>query len=431
MDAAEVLDQLTQAEGLPKAALQVALARRPEMVPMTMRRMRTLTLAAALAPLIAVAAMAADCPKPTDLHDGWTVAAPDQEGLDPTLICGIGPRLEALKEANAHGVVIARHGRLVYERYFTGKDWRQGMSLGNVSFGMSLGDVNFDAATKHDMRSVSKSVTSLLVGIAFDRGLLTDLDAQVFSFFPEYEALRTPEKDRITLRHLLTMSSGLAWNETTVPSTDPSNTYVQMEEAPRADHYLLAQPLAVQPGEVFNYNTGTANLLGLILRKVSGKRLDAFAKETLFDPLGIADWDWDDAAGFNPAGGSGLRLRPRDLAKIGQLVLEHGKWHGRQIVSSSWIEDSTTPRLSGKGVMFDQPEGITSYGYLWWLGRSPPEHPERGMIVGAGDGGQRIVILPSLGAVVVTTAGLYGDKATGLTALTTLNAFVFPAAVKR
>jgi CubicO group peptidase (beta-lactamase class C family) len=281
------------------------------------------------------------------------------------------------------------------------------------------------------MRSVSKSVTSLLVGIAFDRGLLTDLDASVFSFFPEYEALRTPEKDRITLRHLLTMSSGLAWNETTLPYTDPSNTYVQMEEAPRADHYLLAQPLAVQPGEVFNYNTGTVNLLGLILRKVSGKRLDAFAKETLFDPLGIEDWDWDYAAGFNPAAGSGLRLRPRDLAKIGQLELERGKWDGRQIVSTSWIEDSTTPRLSGRGVMFDQPEGIVSYGYLWWLGRSPPEHPERDMVAGAGDGGQRVLILPSLGVVVVTTAGLYGDKATGLTALTTLNEFVFPAAVRR
>src|SRR6266581_8496649 len=107
---------------------------------MTMRRMRTLTLGAVLASLIAVAAMAADCPKPTDLHDGWTVAAPEQEGLDPALICGIGPRLEALKEANAHGVVIARHGRLVYERYSAGNDRRQSMSLGVVSF---------DAATKH------------------------------------------------------------------------------------------------------------------------------------------------------------------------------------------------------------------------------------------------------------------------------------------
>ena len=121
--------------------------------------------------LIAVAAMAGDCPKPTDFHDGWTVAAPDQEGLDPALICGIGPRLEAFKEANAHGVVIARHGQLVYERYFAGEDQRQSTSLGVVSF---------DTATKHDMRSISKSVTSLLIGIAFDRGLLTRRSSRSF-----------------------------------------------------------------------------------------------------------------------------------------------------------------------------------------------------------------------------------------------------------
>src|SRR6516225_4621380 len=365
---------------------------------------------------------AVDCGSPTDLRDGWTVAAPANEGLDPALICGIGPRLEALKEANTHGVVIIRHGRLIYERYFAGRDWR---------LATPLGDVSFEAGTKHDIRSISKSVTSLLVGIALDRGLLTDLDAPVFSFFPEYDDLRTPEKDRMTPRHLLTMSSGFAWNERSVPYTDPSNNSWQMGIAPRSDHFVLAQPLAAPPGEVFNYNTGTADLLGLILRKVSGKRLDAFAKETLFDPLGIEAWDWDYHAGFNPAAGAGLRLRPRDLAKIGQLVLERGKWHGRQIVSSSWIEDSTTPRLSGNdaAMMFYRPEGISSYGYLWWLGRSPPEHPERDMIAGGGYGGQRVFILPSLGAVVVTTAGLYGDKASGMTALTTLNEFVFPAAV--
>ena len=379
-----------------------------------MRRIGTSMLAVVLAPLIAVPAMAADCSVPPDLGDGWTVAAPEQEGFDPALICGIGPRLEALKEAQAHGIVIARHGRLVYEHYFHGQDQR---------IGRSLGDVSFDAGTKHDIRSISKSVTSLLVGIAVDRGLLTDLDAPVFSFFPEYGDLRTPEKDRITLRHLLTMSSGLAWDETSLP--------YKMSIAPRSDHFVLAQPLAAQPGEVFSYNTGTTNLLGVILRKVSGKPLDAFAKKTLFDPLGIEDWDWDWGGGFNTAAGSGLRLRPRDLAKIGQLLLGRGNWHGRQIVSSRWIEESTTPHL-----LFDRSDGAaahggaTAYGYLWWLGRSPPEYPERDLIAGAGVGGQRVVILPKLDVVVVTTAGLYGHQAPGLAVLTTLNEFVYPATVR-
>ena len=388
-----------------------------------MRWLGTLTLAVVLALVIAVAAAAADCPKPTDLGDGWTVAAPEQEGLDPALICGIGPRLEALKEAEAHGVVIARHGRLIYEHYFAGKDQR---------LGTPIGDVNFDAGTMHDVRSISKSVTSLLVGIAPDRGLLADLDAPVFSFFPEYDDLRTPEKDHMTLRHLLTMSSGLAWDERGDPYNNPSNSLYQMWAAPRADYFILQQPLAAPPGTVFNYNSGSTDLLGVILRKASGKRLDEFAAETLFDPLGIEDWEWDGSAGFNPSASAGLRLRPRDLAKIGQLVLERGKWHGQQIVSPSWIEDSTTPHLSGLDASFSflRPEGITSYGYLWWLGRSPPEHPERDMIAGTGYGGQRVFILPSLDMVVVTTAGLYVPEISRLNALTTLNEFVFPAAAE-
>src|SRR5438045_2690072 len=160
-----------------------------------------------LAPMLAATAIATDCGSPADLHDAWRIAAPQQVGLDPALVCGIGPRLEALEEAKAHGVVIARHGALVYERYFAGQDWR---------LSTPLGEVTFNARTKHDTRSISKSVTSLLVGIALDRGLLINLDTPVFSFFPEYDDLRTPEKDRTTLRHLLTMSSGLAWDETSI-----------------------------------------------------------------------------------------------------------------------------------------------------------------------------------------------------------------------
>ena len=156
-----------------------------------MWRIVALILGVVPATLVAPAVVAASCGTPTDLHDGWTVAAPEQEGLDPALICGIGPRLEALKEANAHGIVIARHGRLIYEHYFAGKDQRLGMPLGDVSFG---------AGEKHDIRSISKSVTSLLVGIALDRGLLTDLDAPVFSFFPRGHGHATKvQKERTIL----------------------------------------------------------------------------------------------------------------------------------------------------------------------------------------------------------------------------------------
>jgi CubicO group peptidase (beta-lactamase class C family) len=165
--------------------------------------------------LIAVAAMAADCQEPTDFHDGWTVAAPEQEGLDPALICGIGPRLEALKEANAHGVVVTRHRRLVYEHYLAGNDER---------LGMSLGEVNFTTRTKHDIRSISKSVTSLLVGIALDRGLLTDLDAPVLGLLdrrrcaPPSRFQNLAELAIATARILGAASTAAASLATSVPS---------------------------------------------------------------------------------------------------------------------------------------------------------------------------------------------------------------------
>src|SRR5271169_2144503 len=135
-------------------------------------------------------AQAADCGAPPDLGDGWTVSAPESERLDPAILCAVGPRLEDWKQADVHAVVVARDGKLVYEHYFTGMD---------EMLGLRLGQITYDASKVHDLRSISKSVTSLLVGIAFDRGLLTNLDAPVFSYFPEYADLRTPEKDKITL----------------------------------------------------------------------------------------------------------------------------------------------------------------------------------------------------------------------------------------
>src|ERR1700730_12762212 len=147
------------------------------------------------------------------MSDGWPVSPPAQQGLDPQLICSIGPVLAKATEADPHGVVVIRHGVLVYEAYFTGEDMRGWTPLGVVPH---------DASTLHNIESITKGVVALLVGIAFDRGWLKDLDASIVSFFPEYADLRTPEKDRITLRHLLSMTSGLRWNEDNYDDGDKS-----------------------------------------------------------------------------------------------------------------------------------------------------------------------------------------------------------------
>lgn len=370
-------------------------------------------LACLAALLFATSAHAQDCAPPAVLNDGWQIATPQSESLDAALLCAIGTRFDAWKEAAAHSVLVLRNGRLIYERYFIGLDQRWGVSLGAVQHG---------PATLHDMRSISKSVVSLLAGIAVDRGWIA-VDQSVFAFFPEYAELRTPEKDRITLRHLLTMSAGFEWNED-LPYSNPRNNETAMNSAVDAVRYVLERPLAHEPGKIYTYSGGSAALLAAILQKVSGGMdVEMLSKTLLFDPLGITHFEW---VRYNdrPVVASGLRLSARDLAKIGQLVLDKGRWRGREIVSASWIAESLAPQINGQGVFF--------YGYQWWLGRSLDERQEIGWAAGYGYGGQRLYVIPDRGLVVVVLAGLYPNPPLqGAVGHIVLNHHVLPASKRR
>src|SRR5438105_1835620 len=243
-----------------------------------MRWVGSAALCVVLLTAVARAGTSADCDSPAAMSDDWMVATPAQQGLDPKLICAIGPSLAVLKGADPHGVVVARRGTLVYEQYFDGDDMRGS----TPTFLMP-----HDANTLHNMESITKSVVALLVGIAFDRGLLKNLDAPIFSFFPEYSDLRTPEKDRITLRHLLSMTSGLDWPERAISSFNPGNILRWGYIAPDPYRFVLERSVEVTPGTAWNYNGGGVWLLGRVLRKVAEQPLEQFAKEALFEPLGI------------------------------------------------------------------------------------------------------------------------------------------------
>jgi CubicO group peptidase (beta-lactamase class C family) len=353
-------------------------------------------------------AQSAACGAPAPRDDGWTVAAPAAVGFDPARLCGIPARV-ADGATNIHAVLVVRHGKLVFEQYFAGEDER---------FGAPLGQVSFDAETKHDLRSISKSVTSLLLGVALAHRKIASIDARVLDLLPEYADLRTAEKARIGLLDLLTMASGLAWEESTRPYTDPENSYIRTFWVPDFDRFVLEQPVETTPGERFNYNTGGTDLIGTIIQKATGQQIDVFAWVVLFEPLGITDFEWLGGEG-GPRAGDGLRLRPRDLAKPGQLVLQHGRWHGRQIVPAAWIKDSTAPQITATGALF--------YGYQWWLGRSLIRHREIDWIAGSGLGGQRLYIVPREDLVVVVTAGNYKARNQGLVPTDILNRFVLPA----
>ena len=352
----------------------------------------------------------ADCGTPAPRDDGWDMADPTETGLDRTMLCRIGPRFEAWKEADIHAALVVRHGKLVYEHYFTNEDeWAWNLRR----------NVAYDAAMKHDLRSISKSVTALVLGIAIGKGLINGIDQPVLPLFPEYADLRSPDHARITLRHLLTMSQGLAWDED-LPYSDPRNSESKMDDAADPVRYAFEQPIESPPGTIFNYSSGSTTIITALLHKATGQSLDRFAQTELFDPLGITDVEWRRFASGEPNAASGLRMRPRDLIKIGQLVLDHGAWKGRQIVPADWVAAATAPKINAQLTFF--------YGYQFWLGRSFVTGQEIDWVSGVGYGGQRLFIIPSLDMVVLVHAGLYGKPGQWTFPLSILNQYVLPAA---
>ena len=352
------------------------------------------------------------CGTPVALDDGWSIATPESVGLDSARLCAIAARLKETG-ANVHAIVIVRHGKLVFEQYFAGYDERWDVA----------GQFDHDATTKHDMRSASKSVISLLVGIAIDRKLIASADEPVVKFYPEYAAVKSPGWDKVTLRHLLTMSSGMQWNEN-LGWDDPKNDEPHLGREADPIRYILSKPIAKPADTVWTYNGGGTDLLGNMLERVSGKPLEAFAREVLFEPLGITDLEWKNyPMNGKIAPAVGLRARPRDAAKIGQLMLNRGAWGGRQIVSPEWIEQSVRPRYQAIGYF----SGIFFYGQQWWLGRSLAQKKEVKWIAATGSGGQRIFIVPDRDLVVMTTSGLYFQRYQGDGALDMMANYILPS----
>ncbi len=249
----------------------------------------------------------------------------------------------------------------------------------------------FRSGLRHELRSVTKSVTSMLVGIAIGEGAIPGVEKPVLAFFPERTVSNLDERKRaIRLEHLLTMSSGLDWEEVKIPYWAPQNSFTRMAHSKDPVQFFLDSPMSVDPGTRFSYNTGSSHLLSAIVQKATrGSTLD-FAKSHLFGPLGISDVSWSaDAQGVS-FGGFGLQMEPRDLAKLGELYRNGGAWEGRQIVSAAWVRESVKPR----SVVSES----LRYGYQWWLQPS-------GGYAAKGYGGQLLWVVPELRLVVVMTGG--------------------------
>jgi CubicO group peptidase (beta-lactamase class C family) len=303
-----------------------------------------------------------------DLSQPWDTGTPKEVGGDQSRI---GRAVEqARTNPRLLSLLVVRNGRLVVEKYFRGNR----------------------ADSLNDVRSVTKSVVSALTGAAIERGAISGLDASIADYLDPDVVVLDPPLHAITIRHLLTMTSGFDWDE-----SDGVQSYDDWILA--ADHigYLLQRPVIDQPGTVFRYNSAAVHLLGVVLEAATGKHLPDLADEYLFSAIGIegAQWEALDDGYYN--GGSGIDLRPRDLAKFGQLYLQRGRSGNTQVLPESWVALSTQPKFSWRTTA-GPVQGVT-YGFLWWVVTGELEPA----FFAWGYGGQFVYVVPSLSLVVVAT----------------------------
>jgi len=345
-----------------------------------------------------------------EIDEGIPFASMADVSIDSDVINKIDTAIRNGTYPNVHSLLIARNGKLVYERYWPGKDESWGQGLGIIIHGKD---------SLHDIRSISKSIVSACIGIAVQQGKIKNVDQKVFDVFPEYAKLDTGLKSLLTIKHLLTMSSGLVWNEE-VPYDNPDNSEIRMIKSPNPVEYVLSQPMSAAPGKVWKYNGGTTQLLAAIIEKTTGSKVDQFAKEYLFMPLGITRFAWAKYPGTDmPAAASGLRLRSRDLLKFGLVYYNDGKWKDKQVVPEKWIEESFQPHV--------QRPGGGSYGYQFWLWHEMINNNPIPVVACVGNGDQRIFFDAARDFVVVITAGNYNKWDIEKNASALLRDYIYPA----
>ncbi len=332
---------------------------------------------------------------PVQFKNGLKTASLTEVGIDSTIIIELTDSIRSGYFPNIHSLLIVRNNKLVYEEYWPGKDEIWGEDIGLKIHGRD---------SLHDIRSISKSVVSACIGIAIAKGKIKGVDEKVFKYFPEYASFNQGDKSNITIKHLLTMSSGLEWNER-LPYTDTANTEIKMDNSPDPIRYLLSQPLAVKPGAVWNYNGGGTEVLAAIIKRATGQDVAQFAKENLFEPLGIKTFYWsrfpaNEKWPSMPAGASGLQLRSRDLVKFGLLYSNEGRWKNLQILRTDWVKESFSSQINRGNPNSD-------YGYQFWV-QAGKLNDNPLIIVGAvGNGDQQIYFDKTHNLVIVTTAGNY------------------------
>jgi CubicO group peptidase (beta-lactamase class C family) len=263
------------------------------------------------------------------------VASAAEVGLNQAVI--LSTYQMAATQPDLRSMLIVKDNQLIAEAYFNG--------------------TSSDA--KLHLRSVTKTVTAMLIGIAIEQGLLVGAEQKIGEFFTEDFPNLSADKRGITIADLLTMSSGFLWDE---------GTYLQWEGSADPIAYLVERELSETPGSQFHYNSAAVHLLAVILDKVTHGELDSFAEENLFTPLDIVDFRWDKLRDGRVNGGAGLQLMPIDTAKLALMLLNNGRYNNNQIVPEQWVQTAKAQQVAFPNGNPFGAMNFTGYGYLWWQG---------------------------------------------------------------
>ncbi|MFC2047602.1 serine hydrolase domain-containing protein [Chloroflexota bacterium] len=344
---------------------------------------------------------------PENINDGFDVGSLDEVNIDSVLIGKAVNEIHRGKYKEVHSMLIFKDDQLVLEEYFMGHKYK----WDGANYHSDL--VSWDRAMSHVMQSVTKSITSTCIGIAIDNGFIENVHQSIFDYLPEHQHLNTDGKDKITIEYLLTMTSGIEWDEWGAPNNSVDNDAIGLwfhDIGPIT--CTLERPLVNEPGTSFTYNGGGMDVLGEIIKYATEMDIEEFSGKYLFSPLGIDSFDWYNRFenGVIDAA-SGLKITPRDMVKIGVTFLNNGVWNGEQIISEQWVKKSATafPGNSGINLPGEDSERV-GYSYSWWTKQYANSGKEINMFWAGGWGGQRIMVFPEINTVVVFTGGNYRSE---------------------
>ncbi len=344
---------------------------------------------------------------PKKIEDSLKVGSLSEVRIDTSLITKAVERIKCGKYNEIHSMLIYKDDKLVLEEYFKGYRYQ----WDGPNYHGAL--INWDLFERQRIMSCTKSFISTMVAVAIQNGYINSVHQSIFDYLPNHQHFKTKEKAKITIEHLLTMTSGLEWDEWSAAHGTTANDidllYTNYSNNPLA--CVLERSLVSTPGQEFTYNGGGFIVLGKILENASQMSLEEFANDFLFRPLGIDSASWYQFNNGDYATDGSLNITPRDMLKLGILYLHNGNWKNRQIIAEDWVNKSKIPYNNNVNIDFrGKGSGETGYSYSWWTTEYADSNKKFNLFGAGGWGGQEIIVLPEESIVVVFTGSSFASK---------------------